>query len=399
MAEPQLSAVSAKAVTPVTPVKPEAVPPAGATPPAGNAALRTRLILGCIVVVAVLIGARMWWRGHYFEETDNAYLDGNVTIVSPRIAGTVGKVLVKDNQRIQAGELLVELDPADHQIKVDQILAQIAQVDAQIAQVNAQVEQAQAETASTEAQVARTTAQSTRAQTDAERYTSLYAADAKAVSRQEVDTALATRDSASSDLRAQNAQVLASRAKMASVQSSRLSWQAQKKVLEAQLQDARLQLGYNKLIAPVSGRVGKKNIEVGGRIQPGQQVLAIVQDGVWITANFKETQLAGLVPGQQAHVRIDAIPGQHFTGHVESFAPASGAHFSLLPPDNATGNFTKIVQRIPVKIMLDPASAKAFSERLAPGMSAVVEIDLRQAQPASSGNAKVAANAAVTTAP
>ncbi len=377
MAEPQ-QALSSVAPTKAKPAEPVAAVAASTPVPHTAAPNKTRWVLGAIFLAAALVGARMWWRAHYFEVTDNAYLEGNVSLVSPRIAGTVAKVLVKDNQRVQAGELLAELDQADHQIKVDQIMAQIAEVDAQIKQVDAQIAQTQADAASTKAQIVRTAATSSRPPSDAQRYTALYAEDMKAVSQQELDTAIATRDSAASDWRAQQELALAAKAKLAAVSTSRQTWLAQRQVLQTQLQDARLQLGYNKIYAPVSGRVGKKNVEVGARLQPGQQLLAIVQDGVWVTANFKETQLADLAPGQEVHVRIDALPDQTFVGHVDSFSPASGAHFSLLPPDNATGNFTKIVQRIPVKILLDPASIQAFAERLAPGMSVTVEIDLRQ---------------------
>jgi membrane fusion protein (multidrug efflux system) len=131
----------------------------------------------------------------------------------------------------------------------------------------------------------------------------------------------------------------------------------------------------------VAGRIGKRSVEVGARVQPGQQLAAIVQDDVWVTANFKETQLAGLQPGQAVKVAVDALPGKELTGHVDSFSPASGNEFALLPADNATGNFTKIVQRVPVKITLDPADIKRFPGRLVPGMSTVVEIDLRQKAP------------------
>jgi membrane fusion protein, multidrug efflux system len=357
--------------------------------PAGNAAgssapgspIKTRLIMIAIAVAAVLAGGRMWWRSHYFEETENAYLEGNVSLVSPRVAGTVTRMLAKDNQRVRAGDLLVELDRADHQIKVDQIQAQILEIEARIKQVDAQTEQSQAETASAEAHVARAAAQSNRAHADALRYTSMYTEDMRAISRQELDAALATRDSTASEWRAEKEQVLAVKAKTASIFSAKATLLAQKKILLVQLQDAHLQLGYNSIRAPVDGRIGRKNVEVGARVQPGQQILAIVQDGVWVTANFKETQLAGLAPAQQVSIRIDAIPGAHFTGRVDSFSPASGAHFSLLPPDNATGNFTKITQRIPVKILIAPDALTQFSDRLAPGMSAVVEIDLRQGQP------------------
>jgi len=150
------------------------------------------------------------------------------------------------------------------------------------------------------------------------------------------------------------------------------------KVLQAQLQDAQQQLGYNRLVAPVSGRVGKKSVEVGARVQPGQQLAAIVQDDVWVTANFKETQLPGLVPGQQVKISVDALPDKELVGRVDSFSPASGNQFALLPADNATGNFTKIVQRVPVKVTFSPDDLRKYAGRLVPGMSTEVEIDLRQ---------------------
>jgi membrane fusion protein (multidrug efflux system) len=149
-------------------------------------------------------------------------------------------------------------------------------------------------------------------------------------------------------------------------------------VLRVQLKDAQQQLAYNRVLAPVSGRIGKRNLEVGQRVQAGQQMTAIVEENVWVTANFKETQLAELHPGQNVNVTIDAIPGKKLVGQVESFAPASGAQFALLPADNATGNFTKIVQRVPVKIVFKPADVKALNGRLVPGMSAIAEVEINQ---------------------
>ena len=153
---------------------------------------------------------------------------------------------------------------------------------------------------------------------------------------------------------------------------------AQVEVLRVQLKDAQQQLAYNRILAPVAGRIGKRSVEVGMRVQPGQQLTAIVQDNVWVTANFKETQLAELRPGQSVKVSIDAMPGKTLIGKVDSFAPASGAQFALLPADNATGNFTKIVQRVPVKIVFDPDDIKALSGRLVPGMSALTEVEINQ---------------------
>lgn len=343
---------------------------------------RGRIIAILILLAAISVAARMWWRSHHFEETDNAYLAAHVSAVSPRISGIVTKVLVSDNQLVRAGDLLVELDPTDHDVRVDQIKAQIAQADAQIKQIDAQIQQARAEAQSMSAQVIRAQVQLKRAAAEAERHLSLHDRQMKAVSKTELETAIAARDSAAAEVQSYQDQAKAAQAKIAANESSQAVSIAQKKVLATQLRDAELQLHYNQIIAPVSGRIGKKSVEVGSRVQPGQQLLAIVQEGVWVNANFKETQLRGIYPGQKASVRIDAFPGQEFTGQVDSFSPASGAQFSLLPPDNATGNFTKIVQRVPVKVTLQKEDMKTIADRVAPGMSAIVEIDLRQGNPA-----------------
>jgi membrane fusion protein (multidrug efflux system) len=355
---------------------------ASAPPARAGATLRKKLILCTIVGAALFVGGRMWWRSQYFAETDNAYLDANVTMVSPRVAGTVVRVHVRDNQQVRAGELLVELDETDQRLKVQQVKAQLAEVDAKLRQVDAQVQQSQAELASAQAQAERTEAQARRARTDSLRYQAAFKEEMRAVSKQELDNAVAASEAAGSEWRAHREQATAAHAKLSSVAASKAILLAQKDVLQAQLQEAELHLGYNRIVAPVSGRIGKKSVELGARIALGQQVLAIVQDGVWVNANFKETQLGGLLPGQRVSVHVDALPGQEFAGRIDSFSPASGAHFALLPPDNATGNFTKIVQRVPVKIVLDAASVAEHRQRLAPGMSAVVEIDLRQEPPA-----------------
>ncbi|MDN0075989.1 HlyD family secretion protein [Crenobacter sp. SG2303] len=368
--------------------KPELVPTDTAPPghakpaPGGPASRKRRLILAVILLTTLAVAGRMAWRSHNFEETDNAYLAAHVSVISPRIAGVVHKVLVADNQLVRAGDPLVELDAADQQVKIAQIKAQIAQTDEQIRQMGEELKQADAEAQAAQALVARARAQWVRNDAEARRVTSLHDVQLKSVSTSELDSAVAARASATAEVQAQQFQAKAASAKSGAVDAARAAVLAQKKVLAAQLQDAELQLGYTRIVAPVDGRIGKKSIEVGARVQTGQQLLAIVQDGVWVTANFKETQLAGLFAGQQAKVKIDAFPGQEFTGKVDSFSPASGAQFSLLPPDNATGNFTKIVQRIPVKVLLDPKAVKAMNDRLAPGMSAVVEVDLRQGKPA-----------------
>jgi membrane fusion protein (multidrug efflux system) len=364
-----------------------AVPPAasaaGATPAGGAAGQtppnkRVLFVVGLIALVALGTGGRMWYRSHNFVETENAYVTGRVHPVSARIPGVVTKVLVDDNQVVKAGDVIAELDPADQRVKVEQIEAQIASMRQQVLQADAQVAQVRAQASAAGAQVAQAQAQLLRTKQDAERFGQLYNAQMKAVSKAEVDAANAARAGATADVAARRGNASAAQAQIAAAGSARDVLKAQIAVLQAQLREARQQLAYNRIVAPVAGRIGRRSVEVGTRIQPGQQLAAVVEDEVWVTANFKETQLAGLVQGQAVKLKIDALPGQHLMGRVHSFSPASGNQFALLPADNATGNFTKVVQRVPVKIALDPADVQKYAGRLVPGMSAVAEVELHQ---------------------
>jgi membrane fusion protein (multidrug efflux system) len=373
---------------------PAAAAPAAPAAPANGAKgppKRVLLVVGLIAVAALVAGGRMWYRSHNFVDTENAYVTGHVHPVSSRIPGVVTKVLFDDNQLVQAGTVLAELDPADQGVKVEQIQAQIASAQQQVIQADAAIEQARAQASAAKAQVVQSQANLVRAKQDAERFGQLYNTTMKAVSKAEVDAATAARAAASADVTARRDNASAAQAQIAAAMSARDVLKAQVNVLQAQLKDAGQQLGYNRIVAPVTGRVGKKSIEVGARIQPGQQLAAIVQDDVWVTANFKETQLAGIVVGQPVKVEIDALPDHELIGRVDSFSPASGNQFALLPADNATGNFTKIVQRVPVKITFKPEDLKKYAGRLAPGMSTVVEIDLRD-KPAQAQARTTAAN-------
>src|SRR5471030_2469128 len=358
--------------------------PAGA--PAGPAAApataakqpnrRVLVVAAVIALAAIGAGARMWYNSTHYVETDNAYVAGHVHPVSSRIAGTVTRVLIDDNQVVHEGDVIAELDPFDQHVRVEQIQAQIDTAEQQVLQSDAQVAQTQAQASAAAAQVAQSDAQLVRAKQDADRYGQLYNSQMKAVSKAELDGAVAARASAVADVAAKRDSVVAAKAQIGSAAAAREVLKAQVRV---QLKDAQQQLAYNKILAPVTGRIGKRSIEVGQRVQPGQQLTAIVQDDVWVTANFKETQLANLRKGQEVNVKIDALPDYKLVGQIDSFAPASGAEFALLPADNATGNFTKIVQRVPVKIILKAADLKALSGRLAPGMSAITEVEIKQA--------------------
>ncbi len=339
---------------------------------------RVLAIVALIALISIGLIGRMWWRSQNLVETDNAFIAGHVHPLSSRIAGVVTKVLVEDNQIVREGDVIAELDPADQRAKVEQIEAQIASAAQQVLQADAQVAQVRAQASATQAQVGQSEAQLQRAKQDAERYSQLYNTQMKAVSKAELDSANTTRAAAQADLSARHDAVLAAQAQIIVASSARDVIKAQIKVLQVQLKDANQQLAYNRILAPVAGRLGKRNIEVGTRVQAGQQLGAIVEDNVWIVANFKETQLAELRQGQEVRVVIDAMTNQPLIGKLDSFSPASGAQFALLPADNATGNFTKIVQRVPVKIMLRAEDIKQFAGRLVPGMSALAEVHLHQ---------------------
>ncbi len=323
-----------------------------------------RVAFGFLLCAATLLagygGVRWWQHAAAWAKTDNAYLAGHIHQVSSRIAGTVKEVLVEENQMVQAGSPVAVLDTTDFEIKRQQALAQLAQARAQYEQAQAQISQA-------EAQVTRMRAQAGKATRDFDRAQALSRGPSGAISRQEFDDAQAASESAAAALEGAQSALQSARALAAAAQ-------AQEKVAAANLQDAEQQLSYTRIVASASGRIGKKNLETGNRVQPGQALVALVEPEPWIIANFKETQLAGMKPGQRATIEVDAFPGRVFTGRLESLSPASGSQFALLPPDNATGNFTRIVQRIPVKIILDPESIRGAEERLVPGMSAIVEV-------------------------
>jgi membrane fusion protein (multidrug efflux system) len=373
-----------------------------------------------------------------YQSTDDAYTTGHIHAISARVNGTVEKVLVDDNEHVKAGQSLVALDPRDYQVRVEQALAalQTAKHQAEVAKISiaqtqsnasgkttetaglqnnaiaainkaqAKVNEAKFAVPQTQAELAQKQAEEIRSLKDRDRYK--YLAEQGAVSYQQYDNALrdyqvakegskAAKESVSQALaRVQQAQQSVDEAKAQLTQSKGLAEQAhsihiQSQVnsrqydvamsainqAQSQLDDAKLQLSYTNIISPVDGRVGKKTVEAGQRIQPGQALMNVVADDMWVVANFKETQLERMRAGQNVKIKIDSFPHHDFYGKVDSISPGSGATFALLPPDNATGNFTKIVQRVPVKIIFDKNSIKGFEQLIVPGMSAIVTIDVK----------------------
>ncbi|MEI2722103.1 MAG: HlyD family secretion protein [Verrucomicrobiota bacterium] len=302
-----------------------------------------------MVVLASYGGYRWWQYTQAWVKTDNAYVAGHIHQTSTRIAGTVTEVLVLENQAVTAGQVLARLDRVDLEVRRDQVRAAQIQAEAQLNQAQAQVRGEEAA--------------ATKAQLDFDRADKLSHEANSVISQQELDSAKAA-------LAAAQAAVAAARARTNSAE-------AQVQVASANLKDAELQLTYTDITAPAAGRIGRKNVETGNRVQPGQALLAVVSPEVWVVANFKETQLTHLRPGQTVKLNVDTFPGRVFAGRVESVAPASGAQFALLPPDNATGNFTKIVQRVPVKIVFDDEALRDCAGRIVPGMSATVKVNIR----------------------
>lgn len=307
------------------------------------------------------------WGTHFFRrlmthvETDDAYVTGHIHQVHSHISGTVLEILAKENAEIKEGQILFQLDPRDSEAKVRQSEAQLAQSEAMIGFSKAEERSAQAKVDQAQAQL-------TKAQLDFDRAKELSRTNV--ASKQELDTAKAAFDSATASLTSAQA------AQQAMASGMRLT-EAQTANSRTALENSRLQLSYNTIPAPASGRTSKRSAEVGTFIQPGQTLIAIVEPELWIEANFKETQLATVRTGQSAEITIDAIPGQIFSGIIESIAPATGAQFAMLPPDNATGNFTKVVQRVPVRIRFDLKSIQGYEDRLRAGLSAVVAVRIK----------------------
>jgi membrane fusion protein (multidrug efflux system) len=302
-------------------------------------------ILVILVVAGSILGGRTVVFYEHHETTDDAQVDGHINPILPRVSGYVEEVPVKENQTVKAGDLLVKIDTRDLQAKMDQNQAAVANARAAVAVARANV------------LAARTRREKDAA--DVQRYKALR--DKEEISRQQYDAAVATAEASAAQLQAAQEQVAAA--------------EAQVKQRQADIESARLQLSYTVLTAPVSGIVAKKNIEVGQMVQAGQPLLAIV-DGqdMWVTANFKETQLAKMRVGQPVEVDVDAYPNKKFHARIESLSAATGARFSLLPPDNATGNFTKVVQRVPVKIVFTDPPDPQHPLRVGMNVSVVVSV-------------------------
>lgn len=335
--------------------------------------------LGFSFVVALCLSAayfghRYWMNGRFIEATDNAYVRGDIVAVAPKVPGYVVEVAVTDNQHVEAGDLLFRIDPADYEARRAQSLAALSA--ARAARITLNEERALQGALINEARagVTAASAEAERAARDRERADNLVRDGWTTQQRHDRVVASETRARAAVQQAEAGLAARQQRLEVLSAEAGRLDAAIDQAF--AQLRLADIALNDSEVRAPVSGVVGNRHVEVGHYARPGAPLLSIVPlHEVWVVANFKETQLQGMTPGQPVTVRVDTFGGKEFTGRIESLAPASGAEFSLLPPDNATGNFVRVVQRIPVKIVLDEDAMIAAGLR--PGMSAEVRIDTR----------------------
>jgi len=417
-----------------------------------------------VLLLGAIFGVRYWLYSRSHESTDDAFIDGHIIQVSPKASGYVAKIYVTDNQQVKAGDLIVELDARDYEVRLQQAKAALdaglakeneaktnvtltrATTSASVQQARATVQKsrsdvassragaaslrsraseaasaistAQANLAQTQAQVVAAQADVTRANADVERYRELYAKDE--ISQQRLVQAETTAKTAVAQLDAAQQRVTAAEARVnearaAQTAAAQTAQQAQTQIgsaqagvnealgrlalanaapqqvavsqaqaetagatteqLRSQVAQAELELSYTKIYAPDDGRVTRKSVEEGALVQIGQPLLAIVPGDVWVTANFKENQIGRMTPGQAVEIRVDAYSDKTFKGHVDSIQAGTGARFSLIPPENATGNYVKVVQRVPVKIVFDePPDPKHM---LAPGMSVVPEVAVK----------------------
>jgi membrane fusion protein (multidrug efflux system) len=339
---------------------------------------RKRLgLLGLALLVglgAARYGHDWWTVGCFIESTDDAYVGGDITVIAPKVAGFIAEVAVADNQAVHAGDLLVKLDDRDYRAALAKAEGAVAAQQATLANLDATRNLQQAMIAQVGAEVAAADAEVARAQFDVVRYRQL-AAD-RFASAQRFQQADADHKKGTAAANRTRAALEAARRQLDVIDTQKQQVQAALTQATAERDLARLNLGYTELRAPIDGTVGNRSARAGAYAMVGAQLMSLVPaSGLWVDANFKENQLARLRPGMAATIAADVLPGEVFRGHVASLAPATGAQFSVLPPENATGNFTKIVQRVPVRIVLDGDAAVLGSLR--PGLSVTADVDER----------------------
>jgi membrane fusion protein (multidrug efflux system) len=336
-----------------------------------------RSAVGLIAVIAIGVTASWWFtEGRYIESTDNAYVQGDIAVLSPRIEGDVAAIKVADNQRVRTGDPLIVLDPADWRARLAQATAAAAEATAAVQTAQRQVTQQEATINAARAAIVQAQAEQARATADATRSGTLVANGW--ASRQANDQAVADSRKANAAVVAAEAQEAAAEQQLAVLNAQILQAKAREKNAVAAVQLAENNMAYTVIRAPFDGIVGNRAAELGQHVTPATQLIAVapLREHLYVVANFKETQLRHMQPGMKVRLIPDIASDAGVNGRVDSLAPATGALFSLLPPENATGNFTKVVQRVPVKLVFDPAEART-ADWLRAGLSITAEVDTR----------------------
>ncbi|WP_322963388.1 HlyD family secretion protein [Sphingomonas fuzhouensis] len=352
------------------------------TPPVSPSKKRRIRIILLVVAAAAVIGGVFWYAnyksvGQYMQTTNDAYIQADAVTVAPRVSGYVDKVFVGENQQVKAGDPLLQIDTRDYRAQTQQIQAQIGVARANAEGVQAQIKEQQAAIDRAQADLRAAQSDAAFAQAEVARYTPLAASGAE--SRERLSQLQNQARQANARVAASSAALAAARRRVGTLEAQVQQARSQGQAAKAQLEAADVNLNSTLIRAATTGRVGNKTVRVGQFVQAGTRTMSIVPvSQLYISANFKETQLGLMRPGQPVKIEVDALPGVEINGHVESVAPGTGAQFSLLPPQNATGNFTKIVQRVPVRIAVDAdAQTRAL---MVPGMSVEVTVDTRSAK-------------------
>lgn len=347
-------------------------------PKIDKASSRLIIIMAVVAVVGVALVLWAWQLGPFrstMVTTENSYVRGQMTVLAPQVNGYVEKVLVRDYQRVKTGDVLVQIDDRIYRQQLDQTRGQLAAAQANLSNVTQTSEQNQAEIEARRADLSAAEAEKERAQADEARVDEL--AERGSVSLRERDRIRAGARTATANVAKARAAVRIARESAKATSVSREGFEAQIGSAQAQVRLAQINLENTVIRAPRDGQLGEASVRLGQYVTAGSQLMFLVPDVLWVVANYKETQVRDIRPGQVATFTVDALGGTHLTGRVEGFAPATGSEFSVLRPDNASGNFTKVVQRLPVRITIDPNQPVAT--RLRPGMSVVTSIDTARA--------------------
>jgi len=386
----EVSPPKAEAPVQPLPVKTAPAPQAGRKAPRKRS--RRRLVFGIIAVLAIGVagyfGYDYWTVGRFTVTTDDAYVQAYNTTLAAKVSGYLASVPVTDNTHVHQGDVIATIDDGDYRLAVDSAREKVATQQATIARMGHQIAAQEAAVAQAKTQLASAQAMQTRTQLELDRQINLVARDAS--SRQLLEQAQANRDQAVAGVQGAQAAIDSAAANVDVLKGQQQEATSTLDELKTALAKAERDLSFTVIRAPIDGVIGNRAMQTGDYVQTGQRVASLVPlDDVFINANFKETQVARLRPGQMATIAVDALPEHAIEGTIESFSPASGAVFSLLPPDNATGNFTKIVQRLPVRIHVPPTVAR--EGLLRPGMSVVVSVNTKANKAAEDATAKSAA--------